>query len=149
MIRKIKNKEKIDFLLQNKHYKKLHLYLYILSVILIVLVYFITIFIFSSFSKNYIISAIFSFIIGIYLVYNRDKLTQKISEKLESKKREKIKKENKKGLKTTLRRIRPENKSLKLNIRPKESFKIKINKIKNKFSKKNKNKKTPDYIEIE
>ena len=144
MIRKIKNKEKIDFLLQNKHYKKLHLYLYILSVILIVLVYFITIFIFSSFSKNYIISAIFSFIIGIYLVYNRDKLTQKISEKLESKKREKIKKENKKGLKTTLRRIRPENKSLKLNIRPKESFKIK-----NKFSKKNKNKKTPDYIEIE
>jgi len=150
MIKKTKKKEKIDFLLQNKHYKKLHLYLYILSVILIVTIYFMSVYLFSSFSKNYIISAVFSFIIGVYLVYNRDELTQKISEKLENKKRKKLKKENKEGLKTTLRRISPKNKRFKLNIKTKETINEKIIKIKKKLTKKGKkNKNSPEYIEIE
>ncbi len=146
MIRKIKKKEKIDFLLQNKHYQRLQLYLYILSLFVIVITYFLTILIFSSYSPNYIITGIFSIIIGLYLVFNRDKLVKKISEKIEDCKRKKLKKENKSALKTTLRKITPQQNKIKLNIKPKETIKEKFHKIKHKLKKKDS--KTKEYIEI-
>lgn len=151
MIKKVKNnKDKINFLLENKHYQKLHLYLYFLSIIIIVSVYFLTVILFSKFT-NILATGIISLIIGTFLVYNRDKLVKLIGNHLQDKKRKKNKVDNKKGLKSTLRRITPQKKSnLKLNIKEKIPLKEKIQNFKKKIKKdKSKiNKKKVEYLEI-
>ena len=146
MIKHLKNKERINFLLQNKHYRRLHLILYLLSVTAIVLVYFVTIIIFSKFT-NILLTAITSLILGLTLVFKRDILVKRISEHLENKKRKENKIKEKSGLKTTLRNIAPKTKKMKLNITPKVPFKEKIKHFK-KSIKKDKNQKQKDYLEI-
>ena len=148
MIKKREKKEKIDFLLQNKHYKRLQLYLYLLSIVLITIIYFLIIMIFSAYSNSMYITVPISLIIGFYLFFNKDKLVIKISEIIEDKKRNNIKKEKKDGLRTTLRKITPKNNKLKLNIKSKETIKEKFIKLKSRIKTK-KNKKAKDYIEIE
>lgn len=148
MIKKISKREKINFLLENKHYQKLHLYLYLVTVLLIVLIYYLLILIFSPYSPNLMITGILSITIGIGMVYYRDRIVKKISDYLENKKRVQTKTKNKSGLKTTLRKITPKNKKLKLDIKGKTTLKEKLDKVKKKFSKKNKTKKSPDYIEL-
>lgn len=147
MINRKKKNKKINFLLENEHYRKLHLYLYLLSITVIAIIYMFIVLLFSSYS-NYLITGIVSILIGLYLVFNRDKLVKYISDKLHEKEIKKRKKQNKEGLKSTLTRITPKPKrNIKLSIKE-TSFKSKITGIKTKFTPKNKTKKTQDYIEI-
>ncbi len=141
-----KRKEKINFLLENKHYRKLHLYLYLISISIITAIYFILVIIFSAY-VNIFITGTISILIGVYLVFNREKLVRLIDSKLQDKKREKYKEKNKEGLKTTLRTITPKNKKLKLNIGGKTTIKEKFNFIKEKLSKKKGKEK--EYLEVE
>lgn len=142
MIRKVRKRDKMNFLLENKDYQRLHLYLYLVSIAIIVSIYFLGILLFSKYT-NIFISSVVSLTIGLYLVYNRDKLVKQISSKIQDKKRIKNKENNKKGLKTTLKKITPKNRNLKFNIKTKVSLKEKISNIKKKIDK---NKE--DYIEI-
>lgn len=147
MIRKVSKREKINFLLENKHYQRLHLYLYLLSITIIGLIYFLGVILFSKYT-NIVITTIFSITIGLYLLYKRDKLVKIISSKLHEKKIKKNKENNKKGLKTTLKRITPKNKNIKFNIKTKTPINEKIKNIKQKFNKKETKKNKVDYIEI-
>jgi len=148
MIKRIGKKKDIDFLLDNKHYKRLHLILYFISLLIIISVYFMTLVLFSTYF-HFVITIIFSFLVGFYLVLNRSVLVKVISNKLDDRKRKKYKQTSKQNLKTTIRKITPKNKRLKLNIKGKVSLKEKVNKIKSKFKKIDKKaKKRPDYIEI-
>lgn len=139
-----RKKKNINFLLENKHYQRLHLMVYLLSVGAIVLLYFLTILLFST-QFNILITGTFSLLIGIYLVFKKDDLVKKISEILHERKRKRLQFENKNGLKTTLRRITPKR-DIKLSIGGKVSFKDKISKFKPKMSKSNKI--NDNYIEI-
>lgn len=149
-----KNKKNVDFLLQSSHYRKLHLYLYFISLGIILGVYFLIVTIFADSSITVIVTSIVSFLLGIYLVFNRDELVKKISEQIDFRKRKNIKKADKSNLRTTLRKITPRNKNLKLNIKSKISLKERIQKVKKKFIELNqdpkdkKKKEKPDYIEI-
>jgi len=142
-----RKKRKIDFFLNNKHYRRLHLMLYFISISITVLTYFLTIILFSKF-VNLILTSVVSFIIGLYIVLNRDRLVKQLSEKIQDKNRKKIKSNNKTGLKTTLREITPKNTKLKFNIKTKSSIKEKAQKIKSKINKTTK-KQNNEYIEIE
>ncbi len=153
MKKRFQKKEKINFLLESKHYKKLHLMLYLLSVFSIVCVYFITIILFSAYA-NTLITAIFSLVIGLALVFHRDKLVKKISNHIDDVKRKEHKKKNERGLKSTLKRITPKS-NLKLDM---SSGKVKVKKsLSESFSFKKKDeskkikKKTNDegYVEFE
>lgn len=139
-------KRNIDFLLNNKHYRRLHLILYFVSISIIVLTYFLTILLFSKF-VNLILTSVVSFVVGLYIVLNRDKLVKKLSDLIQERNRKKIKKDNKDGLKTTLRKITPRNRNIKFNIKTKTSLKEKVKKVGNKISKK-KTKSKKGYIEI-
>lgn len=144
-MKKGKRTPKINFLLENEHYRKLHLALYLVTVGIIALFYLFFILFLSNVSQNFYFTAILSVVLGIFLVYNRDNLVKKISEHLEDKRRKKIKRENKSGLKTTLRKITPKEKKIKFTIKGNKTPKEKISKFKNSFkSKKNKDK----YVEI-
>jgi hypothetical protein len=151
MKNRLKKKEKISFLLENKHYKKLHLALYFLSVFSIVCVYFVTIMLFSAYA-NFLITAIFSLVVGLALVFHRDKLVKAISEHLNEVKRKDYKKKNENGLKSALKRITPKSKikldmssgKVKVKKNFKETFSFK-KKEKTKSSKKN----DEGYIEID
>lgn len=147
MIRKVGKKDKMNFLLENKDYQRLHLYLYLASIAIIVCIYFLGILLFSSYT-NIFLSSVVSLTIGLYLIYNRDKLVRQISSKIQDKKRRKNKENNKKGLKTTLNKITPKNRNLKFNIKAKVSLKDKMSNIKKKFNKNKSNKTKEDYIEI-
>lgn len=120
-----KKKKDIDFLLENKHYKRLNVILYLISVVIIVLIYFFTLILFSKFT-NFLLTAIASFVIGLYIVINRSYIVKKISEQIEHKKRLKYKENSRHGLKTTLKKITPKRKHLQLNIKSKESIKEKV-----------------------
>lgn len=144
--KKTKKKEKINFLLENPHYRRLHLYLYFISVLIIVGVYFIVITIFSDFSANFLITGIFSLMLGLYLVYNRDNIVKFISEKMEERRRKEMKRNDKHGLNSTLKKISPKNKNLKLKITGKTSIKEKIQNLQYKVKKDKKTEK--EYIEI-
>ncbi|MDA3855613.1 MAG: hypothetical protein PF569_05105 [Candidatus Woesearchaeota archaeon] len=147
MKKKIQKRKNINFLLDNKHYKRLHLILYLISITLIVLVYFLTIIVFSSY-LHFLVSVLFSFLIGLYIVFNRNKLVNNISDRIENYKRKHYKKESKENLRTTLKKITPKR-NIKFNIKSKFSLKEKAANIKNNFkSKKNKKKKSQEYIEI-
>lgn len=143
MKRRFARQEKIDFLLENNHFKKLHLALYLGSVFAIGVVYFLTIFLFSKI-VNMSITAIFSILLGLVLVFHRDKLVRKLSDYIDEKKRKQYKEENHKGLKTTLRKVGPKKRDLKFNVKGKIPFKERIYSIKKKFSKSN----DSDYIEV-
>ncbi len=144
MNKNLKKKEKINFLLENKHYKKLHLLLYFSSLAAIVFVYFLTVLIFSSFT-NMLITTSFSVILGIFLVLHRDKLVKKISDFLTEKKRKDYKKNNSNSLKTTLKKIGPKS-NLKLDLNKNSKFKIKVSSFKIKIP--TKKKKGKGYLEI-
>jgi len=147
MKRSARRKEKIDFTLKTKEYRKLHLFLYFTSTILILFFYLLLILVFSNYSQNTFLTVMISLFIGVYLVLNRDKLVTYISHYLYERERKKLKKQNKEGLKKTIRRLVPKRRKIKLNIKEKVSLRDKMKKIKKKFQKKDKNK--PDYIEIE
>jgi FtsH-binding integral membrane protein len=99
-MRKPMKKNDLNFLLENKHYKRLHLFLYLISITLITLSYFLIIIIFSE-QFHFVISVIFSLVIGLYIVMNRNKLVKIISDHIEDKKR----KDYKKNLKRTLKQL--------------------------------------------
>lgn len=139
-------KKNVDFLLQSKHYEKLHLILYGLTVLLLLLMYIIFLFLISNILYRNILYVLFSLSLGLYLVFNRDELVKNISNQLDEIKRKEIKKNDMSNLKTTLRKIAPKNKNLKLNIKGKTPLKDRINSLKRKYNKKSKD---PDYIEIE
>ena len=139
-----------DFLIENSHYRRLHLYLYFMSLIVLLGVYFVIIILFSDSSYKLVISLIASLFLGLYLVFKRDKMVKKLSEYIQERKRKKLKEDNKSGLNTTLKRITPKNKSLKLKVGQRFSLKAKIIELTKKLQKEPKNKKKgPDYIEIE
>lgn len=142
-----KNSNRFNFHLENPHYRRLHLILYFVSVLLIFSVYIIVITFFSDMTIKYFLIGFFSILLGVYLVFNRDNIVRQISDRLEDNKRKKLKKNNQDGLKTTLKRIKPKNKNLKFTITNKTTFKEKMNNAKSKFKKKDKKEK--DYIEIE
>lgn len=102
MIKKTKKKN-INFFLENKYFLRLNLFIYLLSVSLIVLIFLTTNLIFST-KYNIFITATSSLLIGIFLVYKRDLIVKKLSDKIHEKKRKKIKENNKSGLKTTLKK---------------------------------------------
>ena len=142
-----RKQKKIDFLLENNHYKRLQIYLYVLSLIVILSIYFLIIISFPN-QNTIILTAIISVTIGFYFIFNRDRLVKKLSNKLQNTKRKKIKKENKDGLKHTLSKLKSkEKKRIKLNIGGKEAMKDKIKNFKSKF-KSEKNSKQKEYIEI-
>ncbi len=118
--------------------------LYLFSVIVIVLIYFMFIMLFSNIFPIVIVGII-SLIIGIALVFKRDKLVLTISNKLQERKIKEHKKANKHGLHSTLRKITPKRKK-KINVTPRASVKDHINHLKGKLSKKKKGK--DDYIEL-
>lgn len=147
-----KTKEKINLSLETKEYRRLHLFLFFLSTILVVVVYFLSILLFSGIletffpgSSNMYVTAIFSFAVGLYLVFKRDIITKKISNILQERKRKEIKRENKEGLKTTLKKITPKRK-VKFKIEGKLSVKDRLIKAKEKLT--FKKKKEKDYIEL-
>lgn len=141
---KKKRKNKINFLLENTYYQKLHLLVYLFSVLLIVLIYFLIIK-FSSNKFNIIFTGTISLCIGLFLVYKKDEIVKNISEYMHEKKRRKLLAQNKVGLRTTLKKIVPKR-DIKLSIETKGSLKNKFASMKPKILKKNKNKE--DYIEI-
>jgi hypothetical protein len=148
MYKSSKRKEKINFLLLDKEYRRLHLVLYLLSVFVIVSFYFMTVFLFASYS-NTLLTAIFSIIVGVTLVFQRDRVVKIISEKLEDKKRRDYKKKNKEGLHKTLKHITPKNKrKFKLNLNDKNSFKKKVFKVVSKLSPKERKKEKKGYVEV-
>ena len=142
---RLARREKIDFLLENKHYRQLHLALYLTSVVTLVLVYFTTVILFSKF-VNVIITAVFSLVFGLALVFHRDRLVKKISDHLNEKKRQQQKQNNKRNLKTTLNRLGPSKKrKIKFDIKGQVSFAQRVQNLKQKFSKNNQEK---EYVEI-
>lgn len=111
--------------------------------------------IFSDSSITIVVMSIISLLVGIYFVLNRDELVRRVSEKLEERKRKTIKKTDVSNLKTTLRKITPKNKRLKLNITSKVPLRERISNFRNNLKQKNekvdskgKKKVRPDYIEI-
>ena len=84
----------LNFLLENKHYKRLHLLLYLISITLIALLYFLIILIFSE-QFHFVISIILSLVIGLYIVMNRNRLVKIISDYIEERKRQDYKKKSK------------------------------------------------------
>lgn len=144
---KRKKQKKVDFLLENEHYRRLHLYLYLLSISVIAIIYLLIVFLFSSYS-NYLITGVVSVLIGLFLVFNRDKLVKFISDKLHDNKIQKTKKQNKQGLKNTLSRITPKPKrDIKLSIKE-TGFKSKVASLKTKMNSKKNTKNSQEYIEI-
>lgn len=96
-----------------------------------------------------IITAIFSLIFGLALVFHRDKLVRKISNILDDKKRKQFKEDNQRGLQTTLKKIGTRNKKIKFDFIHKTTFKEKTQKFTSKLSKPKKEKKeNVEYIEI-
>lgn len=140
---------KQDFLIENSHYRRLHLYLYFMSLAVLLGIYFLIIMVFSDSSYKLIISLVISLLLGLYLVFKRDKMVKKLSEYIHERKRKKVKESNVSGLNTTLRRITPKNKRLTLNIKGKISFKEKFKKFKENLLGEGPKKKGPEYIEIE
>lgn len=149
MPKKIDRRKDINFLLENKEFRKLQLYLYLATIFLISIVYFLMIIIFSQYSPVYV-TTLFSIFAGIYLVFNRDKIVRIISLKMHEYKRKNMKKANTEGYKTTMKKIVPRNRKLKLNIGKKLPLKEKLRNLKLKLlsSKKN-NKEKIEYIEFE
>ena len=139
MIKRSKKNKKVNFLLENNHYRKLHLYLYLVSVLVIVSVYFLILVIFSK--SNLFVTALISLGIGFFMVFNRDKIVKLISDKIQEKKLKTRKKENKQNLKSTIRKITPKpRRNINLKIGGRETFKDRFNNIKTKLNPKKKKK---------
>jgi len=151
---KPQKREKIGFLLENRHYRRLHLYLYFTTTIIGLLVYILFINIFSTKYVSVIIAAI-TVSLGIFLVFKREKIVKNISERIHEREIKKQREENKKGLVRTIKRIKPAyntNHKVKIGTSNENKFNLK-NKIKNKFEtikhKLGKKKEIEeDYIEI-
>ncbi len=138
MSKKAKRNKNANFLIDNKHYKKLHLLVYFLSIFIIVFTYFVCLILFSDI-VNIIITSIVSFGVGLFVVLKRNELVNTISDRIETIKRKRYKNEKKMGLKTTLRQIGPSKKnSLKVGVLQEKDVKAKDN-----------NKKKERYINLE
>jgi uncharacterized membrane protein YbhN (UPF0104 family) len=149
MKKKIDRKKDIGFLLENREYRKLHLFLYITTAVVIVIIYLLLTTIFSQYSPIYVTAPI-SLIIGIFLVYKKEKIIKWLSEIIYERKRRNLKKQNKEAHKNTLKKIVPKKRDIKFNVGGKVAFKDKVKNWKNKIlPKKKTEKKGPDYIEIE
>ena len=96
-----------------------------------------------------LITAIFSLVFGLALVFHRDKLVRKISNHIDEKKRKQLKENNQRGLQTTLKKIGTRNKKIKFDFIHKTTFKERTQKMASKFSKPKKGKEeSVEYIEI-
>jgi len=82
--------------------------------------------------------------VGLYLVFNRDRLVKAIDNRLQNKKINDYKKARTDGLKTTLKKITPKKSLLKLDIKSKTSIKDKLKSLKVK----KKSNPSKGYIEI-
>ena len=142
-MKKSRRKDKINLILGSRDYRRLELYLYLMSVAVIVIVYLMVILIFSS-TTSIVITAPLSLFIGIFLIFKKDMLIKKISDMIQESKRQKVKKENKDGFEQTMRRITPKKKMNIINV--KTPFKDRVKNLRKKFGKKGKE---VDYIEIE
>lgn len=144
-MKKSSRKERVNFLLEDRNYHRLSLVIYLCSVLVILSIYFTTLMIFSKTSANYFITGLSSVLIGVYLVFHKDKIIKKISLYLHDKKVKNNKREGKEGLQRTLKRISPKNHRLKLKIKGKVSLKEKIEGFKERFG--SSKAKVKDYIE--
>ena len=140
-----KMKEKSNFFLENKDYRRLNFYLYLCCIFIVSLVYFLLVFILSIFTNHYLVTGAVSLILGIILVFQRDKLLRGISLYIHEKKRLEIKRKQKKGKQRALRSIVPQKKTL--DVKTSLPFSLKIKELKNKFYKEKKGK--DKYLEIE
>ena len=136
-----------DFVLENKYSQRMDLILYLISVLLIVIVFLLSHFFIENNIVRTSIVGLFSLFMGFFLLYKRDLYRRKLSYLRSEQKRAKIKTEDKKGLKTALSGITPKGNSLKLKIREKFSFGEKLAKLKDKFTKNGK-RNSKEYIEI-
>ena len=154
-----KKKNGISFNLENNHFRNLHLFLYLASLIFVLVFYTFTLLIFDRSQFAYVIMVIFSVCVGIFLVFRKDALVKQMSNEMDKRKRFDIRKEDNRNLKKTIsevgairpkREIGTRNKNLKLNIVGKIPFSKRVSDIKKKFFKQTEShKKEPEYIEIE
>lgn len=149
MFKPKKKTKNVNFILENKYYRKIHLIVYFFTLLVIVTIYFILVFLLHDKSIRAFTFVFCSIVLGVFLVFKRDHLVLELSDWHQERSRKKIKDDDKEGLRTTIRRIVPRNKNLKLNIKGKVPLKDRFDKLKAKMKKKDPQKKeTPDYIEI-
>jgi c-di-AMP phosphodiesterase-like protein len=152
-----KRKSSVSFNLENKHFRNLHLLLYLASLTIVLVFYTLTLLVFNKSQFAYILMVVFSVCVGIFLVFRKDAIVKQMSNELDKRKRNDIRRQDNINLKKTLcevgaskskRNIGSRNKNLKLNIMGKTSFQKRVTDMKKKFVKKNQNQKEPQYIEI-
>jgi hypothetical protein len=153
-----KKKNGVSFNLENKHFRNLHLLLYLASLTIVLVFYTLTLLVFDKSQFAYVLMVIFSVCVGIFLVFRKDAIVKQMSNELDKRKRNDIRRTDNKNLKKTLhevgvskskREIGSRNKNLKLNISGKISFSKRVTDIKKRFVKKDPNQNEPQYIEIE
>jgi hypothetical protein len=153
-----KKKSSVSFNLENKHFRNLHLLLYIASLTIVLVFYTLTLLVFDKNQFAYVLMVVFSVCVGIFLVFRKDAIVKQMSNELDKRKRNHIRRQDNKNLKKTLyevgaskskREIGSRNKNLKLNIKEKNSFYKKITGMKKRFVKKKSTQKDLQYIEIE
>ena len=104
MLKPKRKKKNINFLLQNKHYQRLHLIVYFFTLLVIVTIYFILVFLLHDKSIRTFIFVFCTFVLGIFLVFKRDELVLELSDWHQNRERNKIKSEDKTNLKTTIKK---------------------------------------------
>lgn len=146
-MRKSSKKKSMNFLLENESSKRLSLIIYLGSVGLIVLLYFTIIILFSTSSAIYTITGLSSVLIGIYMVFNKDKWVRKLSLWIHEQEIKKRKKDGRENLSSTLKRITPKRKDFSMKIKGRKSPQEYLEKLKSLFSQKKKKKGGEEYIE--
>lgn len=145
-----------NFLVENNHFRNLHLIIYFVSLCVLLIIYTLILIILGKSQYSYLIMILISVCIGIFLVFKRDEIVKKLSDELDKRKRIDIKKRDRHGLKNTINNlhIKPSKDkkgkkgSFNMKISSKTPIKDKVNKIKRKFEKKGIDRKGPDYIEV-
>jgi c-di-AMP phosphodiesterase-like protein len=152
-----KRKSSVSFNLENKHFRNLHLLLYLASLTIVLVFYTLTLLVFNKSQFAYILMVVFSVCVGIFLVFRKDAIVKQMSNELDKRKRNDIRRQDNINLKKTLcevgaskskRDIGFRNKKLKLNIMGKTSFQKRVTDMMKKIVKKNQSQKEPQYIEI-
>lgn len=137
-----------NFILDNSTYQRLHLYIYLATVLFIFIMYLIAVSLFEDSPAAAIIGFI-SFLIGVGMIFYRGRIAEHISKKMHEKKVNSYKRANKVGLQQTIKRIVPKKSNVKLKIKGKVTMKERLAKAKITFQKKDPKKKGPEYIELE
>ena len=141
-----KKREKFDFSLESFENKRLHLIVYLSTVLLVFAVYLIFVLFFDD-SPMLLIIGFTSFLIGIGMIFYRNKIVNIINDKMLDNKIKKRKKANKANLQETIRKITPSHRNLKLKIGGGVTIRDRMTSIYSKFTKKKSNEKSDEYIE--